>query len=91
MTLLSRGSFALAEAAEEGAQAGAECEAEGGANCDPEPGVELTRAVQLDLGRVAELDEFNAVLILDAVFVALQLKQEAVFISSDCMTLILMH
>ena len=73
-TMSSRGSFALAEAAEEGAQAGAECEAEGGANCDPEPGVELTRAVQLDLGRVAKLDEFHAVLILDAVFVALQLK-----------------
>ena len=74
--MLSRGSFALAEAAEEGAQAGAEGETQGGAHSDPEPGVELTRAVQLDLGRVAELDKFHAVLILDAVFVALQLTIE---------------
>ena len=70
--MFSLGSFALAEAAEERAEAWAECEAEGGAHGDPEPGVELTRAVQLDLGRVAKLDKFHAVLILDAVFVALQ-------------------
>ena len=64
-------SLALAEAAQQGAQAGAEGEGQGHTHRDPEPGVELASPVQLDLGRVAELDELHTVLILDAVFVAL--------------------
>jgi len=66
--------LALAEAAQEGAEAGAEGEAQGHAHRDPEPGVELTRPVKLDGGRVAELNKLDTVVILDAIFVAINIK-----------------
>ena len=36
--------------------------------------MELARPVQLDGGRVAELDHPHAVIVLDAVFVALEIQ-----------------